>query len=163
MTKPFSIALRQKMVARLTGVNAVSAARLARETGIAQQNLSRWLSQARECCVAASAGGVVSAWKLEQKVRILAQASGLASDELARHLESEGVQLALFKRWCLALDEAGDVSVGMTKQIRELERELARKDRALAAAAVLLVLREPIDDRARNEEEIEEAESNLPA
>ena len=50
------------------------------------------------------------------------------------------------------------MSVGMTKRICELERELARKDRALAAAAALLVLREPIDNLARNEEEIEEDE-----
>ena len=47
MTRPFSVALKQQMVARLTGVNAVSAAQLARETGITQQNLSRWLSEAR--------------------------------------------------------------------------------------------------------------------
>ena len=36
MTRPFSVALKHQMVARLTGVNAVSAAQLARETGISQ-------------------------------------------------------------------------------------------------------------------------------
>ena len=165
MTKPFSIALKQKMVARLTGVNAVSAAQLARETGITQQNLSRWLSVARNSPFLASGESVVSPWNLEHKARIIARAAALASDDLARYLESEGVKLALFKRWCLALDEAGEVSVGVTKRMRELERELVRKDRALAAAAALLVLREPIDDLIRSaeedvEEEIEEAQLN---
>jgi transposase-like protein len=89
MTRPFSIALKRKMVARLTGANAASAAQLARETGISQQNLSRWLSEAR-------------------------------TNPL----------------W------ATDESVGIAKRISKLERELAHKERALAEAATLLVLRE---------------------
>ena len=47
MTKAFSVAFKQKMVQRLTGKNAVSASQLARETGVRQQNLSRWLQEAR--------------------------------------------------------------------------------------------------------------------
>src|SRR4029453_10740565 len=47
MTKPYSLAFKQRMVQRLTGKNAVSASQLARETGVRQQNLSRWLEQAR--------------------------------------------------------------------------------------------------------------------
>jgi len=45
MTKPYSVAFKQKMVQRLTGKNAVSASELARETGVRQQNLWRWLAQ----------------------------------------------------------------------------------------------------------------------
>lgn len=47
MSKPFSVAFKGKMVQRLTGKHAVSAAQLARETGVRQQNLSRWLQEAR--------------------------------------------------------------------------------------------------------------------
>lgn len=47
MTRPFSVAFKQKMVQRLTGKDAVSAMQLARETGVRQQNLSRWLQEAR--------------------------------------------------------------------------------------------------------------------
>lgn len=47
MTKPYSVAFKQKMVQRLTGKNAVSASELARETGVRQQILSRWLEDAR--------------------------------------------------------------------------------------------------------------------
>ena len=41
------MAFKQKMVQRLTGNSAVSASQLARETGVRQQNLSRWLQDAR--------------------------------------------------------------------------------------------------------------------
>jgi transposase-like protein len=47
MTKAFSVAFKQKMIQRLTGKDAVSARQLAGETGVAQQNLSRWLEEAR--------------------------------------------------------------------------------------------------------------------
>ena len=47
MTKPYSVAFKQKMVQRLTGKEAVSALQLARETGVRQQSLSRWLEEAR--------------------------------------------------------------------------------------------------------------------
>ena len=47
MTKPFSLSFKRKMVTRLTGKNAISARQLARETGISQETLSRWLREAR--------------------------------------------------------------------------------------------------------------------
>lgn len=154
MTKPFSVAFKQQMVARLTGVNAVSAAQLARETGITQQNLSRWLSEARNSPFTAADVCIVSSWATEQKARIIAQAADLKGDALTAYLQAEGVRLALFRRWRAALEEAGEESVGMTKRLRKLERELARKERALAEAATLLVLRETIGSQAEKEEEV---------
>ena len=54
MTKPYSVAFKQKMVQRLTGKNAVSASELARETGVRQQNPSRWLEDARSLSLVGS-------------------------------------------------------------------------------------------------------------
>ena len=47
MTRPYSLAFKQKMVERLIGKHAQSALQLAKETGVRQQNLSRWLEEAR--------------------------------------------------------------------------------------------------------------------
>jgi hypothetical protein len=143
------MALKQQMVARLTGVNALSAAQLARETGITQQNLSRWLSEARSSPFGDSNDGIVSSWTVEQKARMIAQAAALSGDELKRYLEGEGVRFAHFRGWRLALEEAGEESVGMTKRVRKLERELARKDRALAEAATRWVLRDTLESQVR--------------
>jgi transposase len=153
MTKHFSIALKQQLIARLTGVNSVSAAQLSRETGISQQNLSRWLSEARHIPFGASGDCIVAAWSVEEKARIVAQAAPLDGDELTRYLESEGVRAAHFKRWRLALEEAGEESVSMAKRIGRLERELIRKERALAEAATLLMLREPVERLMQDEED----------
>lgn len=47
MTKPYSEAFKRKMVERLIGKDAISAVQLSRETGVRQQNLSRWLMEVR--------------------------------------------------------------------------------------------------------------------
>jgi hypothetical protein len=142
MTKPFSVAFKQKMVQRLTGKNAVSATQLARETGVAQQNLSRWLEEARSLPIMADRPKpAVRGWTVEQKARVLADASQLDAGELTAYLECEGVKLAEYEQWRIALDEGGAASASTNKRIRQLERELARKEKALAEAAALLVLK----------------------
>lgn len=146
MTKPYSVAFKNKMVQRLTGKNAVTATQLARETGVRQQNLSRWLEEARSLpAVAKKPKPVVREWTVEQKARVLAEASKLDGEELTSYLEREGIKLAEYEQWRLALDEGGQASAATNRRIRQLERELARKEKALAEAAALLVLKKKVD------------------
>jgi hypothetical protein len=63
---------------------------------------------------------------------------------LCAYLEEEGVRLVDFERWRVAREEDGRDSSTTTKRIRQLERELARKEKALAEAATLLVLKKTI-------------------
>ena len=140
MTKPFSF--KQKMVQRLTGKDALSAWQLARETGVRQQNLSRWLQGARSLPIMADKPKpAVREWTVEQKARVLADASDLDGEALTAYLQREGVKLAEYEQWRIALDEGGRASTSTIKRIRQLERELARKEKALAEAAALLVLK----------------------
>jgi transposase len=145
VTKRFSTSLKQQMIARLTGVDSVSAARLARETGISQQNLSRWLSEARGAPLSDASDSHFCTWTVEQKARILARAELLTGDAPTQYLHSEGVQMLHYKRWRLSLEEAGEESMSMAKRIAKLERELVRRERALAEAATLLILRDRIE------------------
>ena len=145
MSKPFSVAFRQKMVERLTGKNAVSATQLARETGVNQQNLSRWLQEARSLPLVADRPKPVRMWTIEQKVRVLAEACRLDGEELTAYLEREGVKRAEYEQLRLALDEGGIASTSTSKRIRQLERELARKEKALAEATALLILKKKVD------------------
>ena len=73
MTKPFSMAFKQKMVQRLTGNKAVSALQLARETGVRQQNLSRWLQEARSLpTMADKSKPALREWTVAEKACVLA-------------------------------------------------------------------------------------------
>jgi hypothetical protein len=42
------------------------------------------------------------------------------------------VKLAEYKQWRIALEEGGGASAATNKRIRQLEREVARKEKALA-------------------------------
>jgi transposase len=153
MTKAYSLAFKQKMIERLTGKNAVSPSRLGREIGIRQQNLSRWLHEARSLPLVASKTPKAQVRTVEQKAQVLADASKLSGEELTSYLEREDIKLADFERWRIALEEEGQGSIATTKRIRKLERELARKEKALAEAAVLLVLKKTIDSYYKEEDD----------
>jgi DNA-binding transcriptional ArsR family regulator len=143
VTKPFSLAFKQKMVARLTGRDAVSARQLALETGLRQQTLSRWLQEASSLPVM-PAKRPRRERSIEEKIQILAKASTLTGAALAELLDREGVRQADYEQWRAALGDEGRAALATTKRIRALERELARKEKALAEAAALLVLKKKL-------------------
>jgi transposase-like protein len=139
--KPFSPAFKSKMVQRLIGPNAMSAIQLAKETGLRQQTLSRWLLEARTLPDVPKKPSTKKTRSVEDKARIVSEAGQLEGDDVVAYLEREGVKLAELEQWRLALEEEGRSSKWSTDQIRALQRELARKEKALAEAAALLVLR----------------------
>jgi transposase len=152
MTRAYSIAFKQRMVERLTGKDASSAARLAKETGVRQQNLSRWLQEARSLPVVATDKNIVHTWTVEKKAQVLSEACRLSGEQLTAYLQREGVKLADFERWRMALED-GQESASAIKRIRKLERELARKEKALAEAATLLVLKKTVESLDSDEDD----------
>ncbi len=152
MTKPFSLAFRRKMVQRLTGKDAVSARQLALETGLRQQTLSRWLQEASSLPIM-PAKRPRRDWSIEEKIQVLAAASTLTGGELVDFLQREGVPQADYEQWRVALGEEGRASLATMKRIRTLERELARKEKALAEAAALLVLKKKLQPLEEDEDD----------
>lgn len=153
MGRPYSVAFKQKMVQRLTGRDAVSAMQLSRETGIRPQSLSRWLAQAGSLPWVASQKPSNRQWTLEEKARVLAEALKLNGEQLSAYLRREGVRLGDFESWRLALQQEGKDSAASVKLIRKLERELARKEKALAEAAALLVLKKTLESAHLDEDD----------
>jgi transposase len=161
MTRPYSLAFKQKMVERLTGKNAVSALELSKESGVRQQNLSRWLQEARSLPLVRSDHIKARQWTVEQKARILSETSALSGEQLRAYLDRAGVKLADYERWRIALQDDGRESAATTQRIRKLERELARKEKALAEAAALLVLKKTIANlKADEDDDTDEPSAN---
>jgi transposase len=152
MTRAYSPAFKRKMVERLIGSDAISALQLSRETGLRQQNLSRWLREARSLPFMTVHQAGPGRWTVGQKARLLADAAEFEGDRLGAYLEAKGVTLAEFEQWRVAL-EGDPASVATARRIRRLERELARKDKALAEAAALLVLKKTIDSLYQDKDE----------
>jgi hypothetical protein len=122
------------MLERLTGKDAMSARQLAIETGMHQQTLSRWLQHA--CSVAVMPSKRTAQTKtLQEKLRILTEASRLTGAELSRVLLREGVLLAEFEQWRLALAEDGRGSMVMSKRPQSLHTQICIVDRATQVRA----------------------------
>lgn len=155
----YSQGLRARLVQRLSGPRAVSATALSRETGISQQTLSRWL---REASTLASMGtrdsDVQGSQRPQQplsaqdKLRIVMAAARLSESELGEFLRCEGVHTAQLEEWrqiVLAAAESALASKpaaksGDAKKVRELERDLDRKNKALAEVTALLALQKKV-------------------
>jgi hypothetical protein len=67
-------------------------------------------------------------------------------------LAREGVARAEYEQWRVALSDEGRASVSVLKRMRALERELARKEKALAEAAALLVLKKKLQTLEEDED-----------
>jgi transposase len=143
VTRPFSPAFKTKAVTRLIGRDAISARQLGQEIGVPQTTLSRWLEEARSL-PRVPPPKKQNARTVDEKIRILADAGTLTGAQLSAFLEQHGVRFAEFDQWRLALDEDGRSSKAVTDRIRGLERELARKEKALAEAAALLILKKKL-------------------
>jgi transposase len=71
----------------------------------------------------------------------------LSDEELGAFLRREGVSEAVLSEWkAAALDALGPQkkSTSDTRRVRELEKQLRRKDKALAEAAALLMLQKKV-------------------
>jgi len=159
----YSSGFRSRMIQRLTGREAISATALAREVGVSQNTLSRWLRQARTLgpmgrkkdTLDASQGGP-GRWTAEEKLRVVLEASVLTGEELGAFLRREGLHEAQLVEWRKKVMEAATGALKDVKRkrsdrtpeaqrIRELERELRRKEKALAEVAALLALKKKAD------------------
>jgi len=89
-------------------------------------------------------------WNAEEKLEVVMEAQGLSEEEVGAFLRRKGLHEAQLKEWreaalaALGSRRAGSVSKAEAKRIRQLERELKRKDKALAEAAALLVLQKKV-------------------
>lgn len=139
---------REQMVRKMLPPMLVSANALSKKSGVAQATLSKWLREMRTVAVVSKSGDrSAKKWTWGEKLRVVAEAMKLGDSEVGEFLRREGLHEEQLEKW-RADAEAGFGDAPRkgrrskeAKRIRELERELRRKDRALAEAAALLVLK----------------------
>ena len=135
----------------LTQPNA-SIRELAEELGVSKSTIWDWKREVDK--VTATMGGSKKRGEespqdrtAEEKLRLVLEAGRLSGEELGAFLRREGVHEAQLEQWRKAMVEAVEPSgrakrsAADVKRIRELERELRRKDKALAETAALLALK----------------------
>jgi transposase len=157
--------VRARVVKRLIGPHAPTQAELASETGIPQATISRWLREAgnltpvprKKAPVPTTATPTGEAppaqrrpqdWTPLERAQAVMHASTLSRAELGQYLREQGLHREQLVEWQHALEDAlssrptrHSRAARDAKRIRELERDLSRKDRALAETAALLILK----------------------
>lgn len=165
--RAYSAKFKEKMVQRMLGPDGESLSALAATVGMPQSTLSNWVRDARKLAsmsakkantpktAAPTAERVPRRskdWSPEERLRVVMESAALTDEERGVFLRREGLYQAQLDEWRQQVEEAA--IAGMRPQrrktkdarrIRELERELRRKDKALAETAALLVLSKKVE------------------
>lgn len=150
--KRYSEERKAAILQKMAPPNNLSVAELAREEGISDVTLYTWRNKARERGhVLPSNAKTPEHWSSEEKFRIVLETVPLNAAELGEYCRKHGLyaeQIAQWKQACLGANDQADgrhkhnreQRKAERKRIHRLERDLRRKDKALAETAALLVL-----------------------
>lgn len=140
-------------------------AEVAREEGISEVTLYNWRKKAREQGLPVPGSEKQSEkWSGEAKFAVAVETAGFSEAELSEYCRTKGLYPEQVRAWreaCIAgaSSEAGRRQAEQAqarrekKRIKELERELRRKDKALAETAALLALRKKLNALWGDDEE----------
>lgn len=149
----YSLERREWVLRQMMPPSNRSVVELSEETGITAVTLYAWRKQARAAGVVVPGDGKSSeAWSSADKFRVVLEVAGLNEVELAEYCRRKGLYVEQIQAWRAACEQANATAAEQARVLREqdktsrqrikaLERELRRKESALAEAAALLVLR----------------------
>ena len=124
----------------------------AKQEGINSGTLYSWVKRFKQVGTGLPKPTIADKWSAEEKFAVVAETLSLSEIELSEYCRSKGLfpeQVKEWKKACIA----GNAPVAKgrpatsaeqkadKKKIKSLERELSRKEKALAETAALLVLR----------------------
>ena len=163
----YSDMFKQAMIQKMSGPDPISATALSKQVNVPQSTLSKWLRMAG---IGPSYGYPNNAheytkmakiknpkrpndWSAEDKLKVILEAASLDDEQLGAFLRQKGLHQTHLEQWRMQMLDAlqNGLSKKRTrekndaaKRIRALEKELRRKDKALAETAALLVLKKKV-------------------
>jgi transposase len=148
----YSEEFREQTVCKMMMPNAMSVAQVSRETGVSEQTLYNWRNRFRHEGKAVPADpSNPENWSGENKLAVVIETAGLNEEELAEYCRRKGLYVEQVTRWRDAAIVGTETQRPLSaaerrellqerKKTRKLEKELRRKEKALAETAALLVL-----------------------
>ena len=146
---PYSERFKARMVRRMTGPEGLSAKALSEQLGGLphQTTLSEWRRQTEETMSnSKKKSRRPQDWPAGEKLKVVLEAASLPEDQLGVFLRERGLHQAHLDQWREQMLQglAWPRTISKSpeaRRIRELERDLKRKDAALAEASALLILK----------------------
>lgn len=160
---------KQAVLNKLLPPYNLTVAELARQEGISEATLYNWRKQAKsEGRPVPGSKPKSEQWSAQAKLATVIETATLSEAQLSAYCREKGLYPDQVKRWkkesLQGFERSAEQEKALRKQaqndrqeIKKLQRELRRKDKALAEAAALLVLRKKLnalwDNSDSNEEE----------
>ena len=144
---------KASVISKMLPPHNVALRQLSREEGISEGTLSRWRSEARaQGKLLPDGQSGPDGWTSCDKFAAVVETAALNEAEVSAYCRERGLYPEQIRRWREACERANDwerttsrqiakETKGDKKRLRKLEQELARKEKALAETAALLVLR----------------------
>jgi len=147
----YSEEFKSSIIAKMLPPNNIPVPDLARDTGIPKDTLYSWRikHQGSPGAKQTPSGELSSA----EKFSVVVETASLNEVELSEYCRRKGLypeQISAWRDTCLQANATVSPKVdraqlsAQTKQIKQLETELRRKDKALAETAALLVLQKKV-------------------
>lgn len=149
----YSAERRESVLKKMLPPNNVSIAALAKAEGISDATLYLWRKQARDQGrLMPDTDTTPNGWTSRDKFAAVMETAALSETDVAAYCREKGIYPEQLSQWRTACEHANDWSQASEKKLKEatqserkknkqLQKELARKEKALAEAAALLVLR----------------------
>jgi len=149
----YSLERKASVLKKLLPPHNLSVLKVAELEGISEATLYNWRTKAKQQGIPVPGSGKTSdKWSAEAKFAVVMETASMCESELSRYCRSKGLYLEQVKQWkqaCIQGQRSDaehhklerEQSKKDKKKIKGLERELARKEKALAETAALLVLR----------------------
>lgn len=147
--RTYSEEQKRELIEKMLAPQSTAVPALSRETGIPKDTLYMWRRQAlRERGLMGKAQSSPERWSSEQKFAMVLETASLSEADRNAYCRRQGVYPEQLQRWRQACEQAntrsraaGAPDAQLRQQMRQLQSELARKEKALAETAALLVLR----------------------
>ena len=155
---------KQAILDKLLSPTLISIAQLARDENIAEQTLYNWRNRAKQQGKTVPTNSKTQEISPETKLAIIIDTAKLNETELAEYCRNKGLypeQIAQWKAQSLTGFSTSEQQTAQVrrqhqtdqKQIKQLKQEIKRKDKALAEAAAILILRKKLDTLWGEDEE----------
>ena len=152
MTK-YSTEFKEAAVRKMMPPNAMPVRDVRQETGVTNVTLYKWRNEYRSKGIAVPGDDIKpDNWKGQDKLAVVIETAVLNESELGEYCRKMGLYPEQVHRWKKAALKGYDSEEKIQhqqvnsrkedrKEIKKLQSELSRKDKALAETAALLVLR----------------------
>ncbi len=152
MQKRYSEEFKESVIQKMMPPNPISVPQLCRDTGVSDVTLYTWRKHYRNRGIAVPADeSIPEKWTAEDKLAVVIETASFNQIQLSEYCRSKGLYPEQIEQWKTAAlsgyQHRNQVKNDKLrhrreyiKKIKTLERELRRKDKALAETAALLVL-----------------------